>query len=626
MKRWMTRLGIVATVLVSLSCGDSKGERGVCGNGEVDPGETCDGNCPESCEKGDVCTTVELKGSAANCTAYCFYEAITECIDGDGCCPDGCDLSNDNDCGASDLSRVRLDGGLEDGVTVIGGKEFAPLLSYLSQGDAHNSQDGEGKTIYGTEYDEIYQAETYLDEGGVAATFVIPVKNGDYTVHLHFVDWVEANESGSRVFDVALEGETVIEGLDIKDEVGCCRALVKSFDASVSDENLELTLQGVTGYAEIAGVEVLPRGQPYLGQEPFQIVTEALPGGRQGEPYSALVDYSGGISPYQWSIQDGALPPGLSLNPIRGEIAGTPTESGTLTFTVRVKDGHSDVADRQLSIIVEDGSGGDIIEPTLQDIWDDSNVPFADIPDPAVPEGLSSSYDMYYAPIVHDYPAMNVEWTNPWYVVAKEAPVTSEGCDLGTGTSENTAVEIGTIRNWWLLADGSWYLAFEDKNNDGYNFPNPNDAFPGDLGCPDIDLNVRHQHDSYQVRLGLSPDGFRLSIPDFAYWDHGWPTQSIKNIQDTVGQPVVAQLTQVFTRLVKLDPNGVDDRHLARFVINVGADKRTGPPEYGVYGEVGYSVTKRITTKWTATHILTGGYFATYENFAASNPPLNTVP
>jgi len=300
---------------------------------------------------------------------------------------------------------------------------------------------------------------------------------------------------------------------------------------------------------------------------------------------------------------------------------------GRYLVTYNVSDSAGNQAEevvRTVRVVPE--ASDEIVEPTLRDIWDDSNVPFDGISDPAVPEGLSSYYDMYQAPILRDYPHMNVEWTNPWYVVAREAPVTAAGCELGLGTSVNTAVEIGTIRNWWLLADGTWFLAFEDKENDGYNFPNPNDAFPGDLGCPGIDSNVRQAHASYQVRKGLSAAGFRISVPNYAFWDHGWPVTSIKNIQDTVGQPVLAQLTQVWARLVKYDPQGVDDRHLARFVINVGADKRYGPPGYGVYGDVGYSVTKRITTRWTATHMLTGGHFSSFEDFVASNPPLYTTP
>ena len=625
MKKSMTMTLLAATLMVSWSCGDSKEDGGLCGNGKLDPGETCDGDCPDSCNEGDVCSTAVLEGSAADCTAHCVYTPITECIDGDGCCASGCDATNDSDC-ADEGFALRLDGGLEAGTKTFGGKEFVPLLDYLAVGQSFNTSDGLGTPIVGTPYDELYQTQTFLPNTGTGATFVFPLDNGDYTVHLHFAEWVSHVQPGERVFSVSLQGQQVIDDLDVVAEVGMDRALVESYDVSVDNNELRLTISNTEGYPTISAVEILSPGAPYLGQEPLQLVTENLPTGRLGDSYSAVVDYSGGVYPYQWSVQDGALPGGLSLDSERGEITGTPSESGSFSFTIRIQDENSHSADKELSIVVEDASTGDVIEPTLQDIWDDSNVPFSEIPDPAVPEGLSSSYDMYYAPIVRDFPAMNVEWTDPWYVVAREAPVTSEGCDLGTGTSVNTAVEIGTIRNWWLLADGTWYLAFEDKNNDGYNFPNPNDAFPGDLGCPDIDLNVRHQHDSYEVRLGLSPDGFRLSLPDFAYWDHGWPTQSIKNIQDEVGQPVVAQLTQVFARLVKLDPNGVDDRHLARFVINVGADKRTGPPEYGVYGDVGYSVTKRITTKWTATHMLTGGYFTSYEDFVASNPPLNTVP
>lgn len=74
---------------------------GFCGDGNVDPGELCDGNCPSSCDDSDACTTDTLSGSAGNCDASCSYTDITVCADGDGCCPPGCDASNDNDCSSS---------------------------------------------------------------------------------------------------------------------------------------------------------------------------------------------------------------------------------------------------------------------------------------------------------------------------------------------------------------------------------------------------------------------------------------------------------------------------------------------------------------------------------------------
>lgn len=69
-----------------------------CGNGVVDAGETCDGNCPSQCTPSSACATASLAGSAASCTAICTETQITQCSSGDGCCPAGCTFANDNDC------------------------------------------------------------------------------------------------------------------------------------------------------------------------------------------------------------------------------------------------------------------------------------------------------------------------------------------------------------------------------------------------------------------------------------------------------------------------------------------------------------------------------------------------
>ena len=71
-----------------------------CGNGVVDPGETCDpqASCPTSCDDGLGCTVDTMTGSAANCNAACSSTAIVSCVSGDGCCPPGCDVASDSDC------------------------------------------------------------------------------------------------------------------------------------------------------------------------------------------------------------------------------------------------------------------------------------------------------------------------------------------------------------------------------------------------------------------------------------------------------------------------------------------------------------------------------------------------
>ena len=73
-----------------------------CDNDVIETGETCDpiASCPTACDDMDDCTDDVLQGSASNCTAECVYTDITMCIDGDGCCPTGCNANDDDDCAA----------------------------------------------------------------------------------------------------------------------------------------------------------------------------------------------------------------------------------------------------------------------------------------------------------------------------------------------------------------------------------------------------------------------------------------------------------------------------------------------------------------------------------------------
>ena len=76
---------------------------GRCGDGELDRGELCDGDCPESRQScppppPEACARLRYVGSAQTCDAQCEYYEESSCVDDDGCCPSSCDGSNDNDC------------------------------------------------------------------------------------------------------------------------------------------------------------------------------------------------------------------------------------------------------------------------------------------------------------------------------------------------------------------------------------------------------------------------------------------------------------------------------------------------------------------------------------------------
>jgi hypothetical protein len=76
-----------------------------CGNGRLDPGETCDpaGDCLRACPEV-TCTVQRLVGSPDSCNVRCEEEKITACASGDKCCPrapgSACTAVNDAECAA----------------------------------------------------------------------------------------------------------------------------------------------------------------------------------------------------------------------------------------------------------------------------------------------------------------------------------------------------------------------------------------------------------------------------------------------------------------------------------------------------------------------------------------------
>jgi uncharacterized protein YhjY with autotransporter beta-barrel domain len=83
----------------------------------------------------------------------------------------------------------------------------------------------------------------------------------------------------------------------------------------------------VRGYA-------LNIGAPTIALTP---AAGAMPGATVGVVYSGAVSANGGIAPYSFAVTAGALPAGLTLAS-NGNLTGTPTTSGSFTFTVTATD------------------------------------------------------------------------------------------------------------------------------------------------------------------------------------------------------------------------------------------------------------------------------------------------
>ncbi len=78
---------------------------------------------------------------------------------------------------------------------------------------------------------------------------------------------------------------------------------------------------------------------PFIG---LDIATDGLENGRLNEEYFDIVEVTGGVPNYHFSISSGSLPPGLIIDSFTGEISGTPTSDGAYSFTILVEDNDVD--------------------------------------------------------------------------------------------------------------------------------------------------------------------------------------------------------------------------------------------------------------------------------------------
>ncbi len=83
----------------------------------------------------------------------------------------------------------------------------------------------------------------------------------------------------------------------------------------------------------------------------LQVSTSALADGYQGSSYSASLDATGGKTGYSWTVSNGSLPAGITLQ-ASGALAGTPTATGTSTVTFTVADANGITASRSLTLTV----------------------------------------------------------------------------------------------------------------------------------------------------------------------------------------------------------------------------------------------------------------------------------
>ena len=118
------------------------------------------------------------------------------------------------------------------------------------------SQRTTGDAIKGTADWPLFQTFRY---GRQELTYTFPLPDGDYRVELYFIEpWINWKEgSGARLFDIAINGITVLHNLDIYKEAGHDRALKKVINAHVSGGKLLLSFpHTAAGQALISAIAI----------------------------------------------------------------------------------------------------------------------------------------------------------------------------------------------------------------------------------------------------------------------------------------------------------------------------------------------------------------------------------
>ena len=163
---------------------------------------------------------------------------------------------------------------------------------------------GTSSSIGGTTDDVLYQSERF----GKTFSYNIPVESGTYKAILHFAEIYNTAEN-TRVFSVSIEGQTVLSGYDIYEDVGSNYAAIKTFSGiAVSDGALTIGFTTSADNAKLSSLEVVaesvdpiaelsvsPSALDFGDQQVDTVTTQTLTLGNSGniDLYVTGIDISG---------------------------------------------------------------------------------------------------------------------------------------------------------------------------------------------------------------------------------------------------------------------------------------------------------------------------------------------
>lgn len=184
--------------------------------------------------------------------------------------------------------------------------------------------------------------------GRASASFPLPaVDAGFYEI---FVSWPQTGPQGSRARVVVADSEgssSLIVDQRPGDGGQWNSVGVHALGASGGRITLE-QIDGSPMLVDAIRVQYAGAERPALA-----LASAQLDVGHLDEPYAARVQPAGGKLPYQYTVDQSALPPGLTFNTATGAVEGRPAVAGEYTFPVEISDaaGSRQVFSVQLQVV-----------------------------------------------------------------------------------------------------------------------------------------------------------------------------------------------------------------------------------------------------------------------------------
>lgn len=200
-------------------------------------------------------TSASISGLTASTTYYFKVAAL----DADGASADSSQISTSTSTSSTSTDIVAVDSGGGPVSNANGGDASFVADEFYSAGGTSTST----SPVSVTGLTNAAPMNVYLTQRDGTFNYTIPglAAGAQYTVLLHFAE-TYFNAAGKRVFNVAINGATVLSDLDIYATVGENAALVESF-ATMANSSGQIVISFTNGTANqptVAGVEV--RGAP----------------------------------------------------------------------------------------------------------------------------------------------------------------------------------------------------------------------------------------------------------------------------------------------------------------------------------------------------------------------------